>query len=144
MSATKTTSIYDLQAINAANAAKDSGVVESVNAAPTGPIIIRRVKWVDLPEEYEGFKFKMWLNPPGKLWQQIFSNESDEEAKQAALGLIVMEHNSWRDYGGEVYPDTNTKEFWEAIPNELAALIITLCQLQVADLPTSALAKSRK
>lgn len=144
MSATKTASMYDLQAINAANAAKDSGVVESVNAAPTGPIIVRRVKWVDLPEEYAGFKIKIWLNPPGKLWQRIFSDDSDEEEKQAALSQVVIEHNGWRDYDGETYPQPVIKDFWDSIPNELAALIITLCQLQVADLPTSALAKSRK
>jgi hypothetical protein len=109
----------------------------------TAPQIQRREKWVDLPEEYEGFKIKIWVNAPTRLWAAIGRAGDNEEAAQDAAQKIVMEHNGWLDYDGEPFPAANTKEFWEAIPTELAGVIFALVQYEMGNLPNSIATRKR-
>lgn len=112
----------------------------------TGPQIQRREKWVDLPEEYAGFKIKVWVNAPTRLWSAIgqAANSGDEGAAQDAAQKIVLEHNGWLDFDGEPYPPANTSEFWAAIPTELAGVVFALVQYEMGNLPNSIAARKRR
>lgn len=100
----------------------------------------KRTAWVDLPgrdedgqEAYPGFKVKIWVNYPSGLIQEVRSGDS--ERAKTALKKIVLEHNGWGDIEGNEFPEAQTDEFWEAIPNELAAAVITLVQMEATKLP---------
>lgn len=133
--------------------------MEPMTDISQAPRIQRREVWVDLPAEYAGFKVRIWVNPPSRLWADIITpqdpDETPESAKElteqvkedkrlAALKRIVLEHNGWVDYDGEVYPATNTKEFWDDIPDELAAVLLTVIQREMAKLPNSLIPKKRR
>ena len=102
-----------------------------------GPQIRRREAWVDLPEEYEGFRFKVWLNAPSRLWVDIGSAGDDEDTAQSALRQIVLEHNGWLDFDGQPYPQPDKAVFWEDIPTELAACMLIATQQEMGKLPNS-------
>ena len=118
----------------------------------TGPQIKRRESWVELPDEYEGFKFKMWVNAPARIWRDLdpsAQNGSDEaEARegiaQAALRLIVLEHNGWRDFDGELFPPADDPAFWEAIPTELGACVLVAARVEMGKLPNSMAPQRRR
>jgi hypothetical protein len=108
----------------------------------TGPQIQRREVWVDLPPEYEGFQVKAWINAPARLWQQMDSG--DEALILEAVQTIVREHNGWRDYDGDEYPQPTAAEFWEEIPNELMACILVVVGLAGQNLPKSLVPQKRR
>lgn len=128
-----------------------------------GPQIKRRETWVDLPDEYEGFKFKVWVNAPARVWNELnpatsdeASDEaSDEEAAareaaareataQAAPRQIVLEHNGWRDFDGQPFPPADDPAFWEAIPTELAACVLVAARVEMGKLPNSIAPQRRR
>jgi hypothetical protein len=51
------------------------------------------------------------------------------------LQKIVVEHNGWCDEEGVPSPPANTDAFWDAIPDELAATLITLLRFEVENWP---------
>lgn len=112
----------------------------------TGPKIQRREKWVDLPNEYEGFKFRVWVNAPTKLWVAVgkAGEEDGETQAQEALKQIVLEHNGWLDFDGNPFPPATSTEFWEEIPTELAACILAATQAEQSKLPNSLAPKRRR
>jgi hypothetical protein len=121
---------------------------------------------VKLPGEYEGFKFKLWVNAPSSLWSVLLVGSQvdelgedaseDEEAAQAAaaavkeaelqgvLQKLVLEHNGWRDFEGETYPQPSEVAFWEIIPTELAACVIAASQVEMRKLPNSIASRKRR
>jgi hypothetical protein len=127
----------------------------AAGGVPTGPRIRHRETWVDVhPEEYPGFKFRMWANFPSELLLDVLragvgETAAESEAAQdrgiAALNQIVVEHNGWLTEDGRPFPPANTPEFWGPVmPNELGALIIAQIQLTVRALPNSLLATRRR
>lgn len=104
--------------------------------AAQGPQIQRRERWLELPDEYEGFRIKIWLNAPTKLWMALMDSQ-DEKAAQAAAERLVLEHNGWLDFDGNPYPPPSDAAFWEEIPTELAAAVLALAQVAMQDLPNS-------
>lgn len=102
----------------------------------------RREAWADLPKEYPGFRFRMWLNAPQRLWSDVMSG--DEDAVRAALTKIVLEHNGWVDSDGQPYPALPDPEFWEAIPTELLAVMLAVAQLEIIKLPKSLMPQKRR
>jgi hypothetical protein len=108
----------------------------------TGPRVVRREEWVELPKEYAGFKFRLWVNAPTRLWNDVTSG--DEERGRAALAKIVLEHNGWCDFDGAVYPPTTAPEFWEAIPTELLAVMLVVSQAEMGKLPNSLAPRKRR
>ena len=102
----------------------------------------RREAWVDLPKEYPGFRFKMWVNAPQRLWNDVTGG--GDEVGKAALSKIVLEHNGWVDSDGAPYPALPDPEFWEAIPTELLAVMLTMAQLEMMKLPNSLAPKRRR
>ena len=106
------------------------------------PQIKRREKWIELPEEYEGFEVRVWVNAPAKLWSEL--QTGNEERARAALSQIVLEHNNWLDFDGEPFPAANEPDFWEAIPTELAALILVAVQQEIQSLPNSIAPRRRR
>lgn len=128
------------------------------DAQVQAPRIQRREAWVDLPAEYAGFRVRIWVNPPSKLWAAIYTpatEETDEERKQVAeqvkqnqrmtaLKQIVLEHNGWIDYDEVPYPPATTDEFWDDIPDELAAVLLTVIQREMSKLPNSLIPKKRR
>jgi hypothetical protein len=123
----------------------------------SAPRIQRREKWLDLPDEYAGFKIKVWINAPTKLWNDILyaeeydeTNDSEAETDRKtdivfnALKQIVLEHNGWLDFDGNPIPAANTIEFWDTIPTELSACIIAAVQRGAYDLPNSMRPQRRK
>lgn len=112
----------------------------------TAPKIQRRERWVELPDEYEGFKFRVWVNAPTKLWTAIgrAGEGGNEEQVVDALKQIVLEHNGWLDFDGQPYPPANTSEFWEEVPTELAACVIAATQAEQTKLPNSLAPKRRR
>jgi hypothetical protein len=107
----------------------------SVNGNAPGPQVRRREEWKDLPTPYDGFQIKIWANYPRKLATDVNSNDVD--LMLPALMRIILEHNHWRDEQGDEYPAANTEDFWRAIPDELAAALITLFQMEALALPNS-------
>lgn len=105
-----------------------------------GPIIPGRSVWLDVPE-YPGFKVRLWSNMPNRLLLEIDSR--DVPRVQAALLEIVLEHNGWRDEDGNEYPPADTQAFWDAIPQELAILVIGLIGEAPRQLPNSLMAMRR-
>lgn len=107
-----------------------------------GPQIRRRESWVELPQEYEGFKVRIWVNAPTRVWNELTGG--DEEETQAALREIVLEHNGWRDFEGNAYPPARDQKFWEEIPTELAACILMAAQAEIQRLPNSIAPQARR
>ncbi|MCP4415962.1 MAG: hypothetical protein GY805_05025 [Chloroflexi bacterium] len=108
-----------------------------------GPQIKRREVWVDLPDEYEGFRFKLWVNAPTKIWNTITSG-ADEETIQGSLRQLILEHNGWLNFDGLSYSAPNTAEFWEEIPTELAACLVVASQAEMQMLPNSIASRRRR
>jgi hypothetical protein len=100
-----------------------------------GPRIPRREAWMDLPEEYAGFRFRGWSNFPSRLGSEIRSG--DQERIRAALLQIVLEHNGWCDSDGTPLPPAHDPAFWDAVPDELAIAVITLLTVDVGKLGAS-------
>lgn len=119
----------------------------------SGPQVKRREVWIELPDEYAGFRFKAWVNAPSKLWTQLGATapewaepeerERVEDARFEAMNRLVLEHNGWLDFEGEAYPATTEAEFWEAIPTELAACILVALQAEMQKLPNSIQSRGR-
>jgi hypothetical protein len=104
-----------------------------------GPRIQRREAWLPLIGEgagaYPGFEVRVWTNHPSRIWGEIQSR--DEARMSEALRQLVTAHNGWLDFDGEPYPPADTDEFWTAIPNELAALVILTIERGAFSLPNS-------
>jgi hypothetical protein len=101
----------------------------------TGPQIKRREVWLELPEEYEGFRVRVWLNAPTRLWNNL--SAGGEALAKESLQKIVLEHNGWLDYEGQPYPPADRPEFWDEIPTELAACVLVAAQAEMQKLPNS-------
>lgn len=134
---------------------------------PVGPRLPRREVWVDLPEEYPGFRFKLWVNAPQRVWNTIASAGKEQApllddatpeqiaaykaaadavttATTAALQKIVLEHNGWLDDEGQPFPPAADAGFWEAIPTELGGLVMASAQRAMGNLPNSLAPKRRR
>ena len=107
-----------------------------------GPQVKRREAWVDLPAEYEGFRFRVWLNAPTRVWGEL-NGESEQQAL-AALQRLVLEHNGWLDFDGQPYPPASEVKFWEDIPTELAACMLVAAQVEMQKLPNSIAPQKRR
>lgn len=108
----------------------------------SGPRIPRREVEVTLPPEYPGFTFRLWVNFPARLADDLNQRgEGDAEEKQArmsaALSKVVLSHNGWLDDEGNPIPQPSDPVFWEIIPTELAAVIIACINRQIVVLPNS-------
>lgn len=120
----------------------------------SAPRVQRREKWLELPGDYAGFQFKVWVNAPTKLWMALGRNaagnrEEDEQKAseteaQEAIKQIVLEHNGWLDFDGNPYPPASKTAFWEEIPTELAACMIAATQAEQAKLPNSIAPRRRR
>src|SRR5262245_21460430 len=92
--------------------------------------------WVDLPEdEYPGFRFRMWKNYPTHLLDDIRRASEDTPRAMAALKAIVLEHNGWGDFDGNLLPQPERDEFWDRITVEQIALLVQLIQTEAGKLP---------
>lgn len=107
-----------------------------------GPQVKRREVWVELPAEYEGFRFRVWVNAPSKVWNELTG--PDEKQSLEALQQLVLEHNGWLDFDGQPYPPAGEKKFWEEIPTELAACMLVATQVEMQKLPNSIAPQRRR
>jgi hypothetical protein len=105
-----------------------------------GPRVRRREDWVELPAPYAGFRFKLWMTAPTRVWMTIGAGGDDAEA---ALRAVVLAHNGWSDEDGTPFPPADAGDFWAAIPTELAALVLRAAQLELGRLG-EALGASRR
>jgi hypothetical protein len=105
-----------------------------------GPRVRRREDWVELPEPYAGFRFRLWMTAPTRVWMTIGAGGDDAEA---ALRSVILGHNGWADEDGTPFPPADSTAFWEAIPTELAALVLRAAQVELGRLG-EALAASRR
>jgi hypothetical protein len=96
-----------------------------------GPRVKRREEWVELPEPYAGFRFRLHVNASTRTWMRVAAGGDDAEA---ALRSLVLEHNGWCDEDGVPYPPASEAAFWEAIPTELAALVLKASQIEMGRL----------
>jgi hypothetical protein len=108
-----------------------------VPAPPSGPRLPKRLVWLDLPEEaYPGFKVKVWVNAPQRLFTGL-TEATDADAIKGVLCQLIVEHNGWLDFDGNPLPPAADSRFWDEIPNELAAAVIVMLQGEVGKLATS-------
>ena len=114
---------------------------ESKEAQPVVLRLPRREIWLDVPE-YEAFKIKVWANYPERVRKGLWSDDTAE--LQAALLEVVREHNGWGDEEGNPYPAAGTAEFWDALPNELAATVIVLARHEAPRVLPFSLASKRR
>lgn len=115
--------------------------------APDGPVMPKRTRWLDMPDEYgqAGMKVKVWINYPAFLGRQI--TDDDQEVAKAAMCQIVLEHNNWNkpvEEGGGHYAPASDPLFWDELSNELAITIITLLNLTMTELPNSLVPTRRR
>lgn len=109
-------------------------------AAPALPVRLPKITaWLDLPGEYDGLRVRVWVNCPNRLLGELTSGDNDRV--RAALCRMILEHNAWADDDGEPLPSPTGAAFWDAIPTELAALMIATYVREVADRPQSLIAK---
>ena len=120
---------------SATNEHTTNGITTPPPSPSSGPRIPRRKEWIELPEEYPGFKVLVWTNYPRRLNDELSSG--DQDRMRAALLQIVLEHNNWCGEDGQPFPPANEAAFWDVIPDELAASVIVLLTLQVGKLATS-------
>jgi hypothetical protein len=102
-------------------------------AVVDGPRVKRRESWVELPEPYEGFRFRLWTTAPTRVWMRVAAGGDDAEA---ALRSLILEHNGWADEDGVPYPPPTDPELWVAIPTELAAFVLKAAQAEMGKLPS--------
>lgn len=109
-----------------------NGAAEPAPARPTGPRIRRLEEWQELPEPYEGFKLRFWVNYP----QRLVLNLDSEEAIRAAVREIMLEHNGWQDDEGEL-PQPHDPAFIERCPTHLFTAAFGLVRQAATTLPNS-------
>lgn len=138
------TSEYETTTTN--GAAVRSPSLEAAPAGPTlplGPRLPRRELWLELPqEEYPGFRIKLWVNYPRRLNSELSAGSNERMLE--ALQQIVLEHNGWLDIEGEPLPPATSAEFWQIIPDELAAAVIALLGNEVGKLASSLVPTRRR
>lgn len=115
---------------------------ETTPAPPQAPRIARRETWVQLPNEYAGFRFRLWVNAPQRLWNDVGSG--DQARASQALTQLVTEHNGWLDYDGAPYPPASDPALWDTAPTELAAVVIATASQEMMRLPNSLAPKRRR
>lgn len=98
------------------------------------PQVRRREAWIELPGDYEGFRYRAWVNHPHSLIMQA-KYAANDALQTLAFCQIVLEHNGWRNEDGDEYPPANTPEFWEQIPDELAGAVILGVEQEKEKLP---------
>ena len=106
---------------------------------PAGPRVKRREVWVDLPGDYEGFRFRMWVNPPAKTSLRLLTIRAVD-----ALQEMILEHNGWCDADGNPYPQPDDPEFVMAIPTELLGMVLKLAEQEIQKLPNSIAPQRRR
>lgn len=125
--------------------AKTNSATAPVAPSAPGLVMPRREIWMDLPEEYPGWKIRVWANCPHRLWAALDNGAGIAVAEfMAACYAVILEHNGWCDEDGNPYPPANTPEFWDEVPNELAALAIVLAKKGPYELPNSLQATRRR
>jgi hypothetical protein len=87
-----------------------------------GPRAPRREVEVAI-DGYEGFTAWIWANYPRRILTALRAT-TDEQALFALLRQLVIEHNGWRDADGEPYPPADDPAFYDAVPYELAVLLV--------------------
>jgi len=105
----------------------------------------RREVEVSIGPEYPGFSARLWVNYPRRLQEDMRSGDNDRMS--AALARIIVSHNGWPDDDGNVLPQPGATvldedgrtvyPFWRAVPDELAASLITLLDEESRRLPNS-------
>lgn len=113
--------------------------------------VIQRHGWIAVPNAekygYDGFMVYAWLNFPH--WYAEAARGPDVAAAKKALNEIILQHNGWKDPSGEEYPQPNAElpdgalDFWDSIPDELAACLLTLTNLEAAELSFLAVEQRR-
>lgn len=112
----------------------------------------RRTQEFSLPAPYRGYKFVAWINYPGRYAQDIGGN--DNGLRLAAFAQIILSHNGWPDpETGEALPQWRTgdevdverfREFWEAIPQELALAVQAHIGSEVSNVAASVQERRRR
>ncbi len=92
----------------------------------------RREAWVDLPGEYEYFRFRMWVNPPSSVSLRLRLPRA-----VSAYTTVFLEHNGWCDDEGNTLPQLTDPKFWLMAPDELIRLMIALAEQEMQKLPNS-------
>lgn len=72
---------------------------------------------------YPGYTAWVWSNYPRRLAAAL-NDAADEAAITGVLRQLVVAHNGWCDTEGEPYPPADDPGFYEAIPLELAVLLL--------------------
>ena len=104
----------------------------------SGPRVKRREVWVELPgPDYEGFRFRLWVNPPARTSLRLLTARALD-----ALQEMILEHNDWCDADGEPYPQPSDPQFVMVVPTELLGMVLKLAEQEIQKLPNS-LARQR-
>jgi hypothetical protein len=111
----------------------------------------RREAWIELPSQaYPGFEVRLFVNYPRHLQDRLRSG--DHEQMRSALCEIVTgtryrgpegQLDYWPDFDGGPLPPPTTAEFWDSIPDELAACVLALLSQEASRLPESLLRARR-
>ena len=96
----------------------------------------KREEWLVLSGPYAGLSFKAWINYPSVLKRAL--NSEDNDVAREAFAKIISAHNGWTDEEGKEIPQPSAApDFWDAISNELIAVMATLIQVEGRKYPTS-------
>jgi hypothetical protein len=94
------------------------------------------ISLADVDPVYDGMEFTAWTNFPPELRDDFQSDK--EERRLGALTRIIQTTN-FTDEDGQPFLSPQTLDFWKAIPDDLAVVMIRKTAAQVGSLtPTNA------
>lgn len=105
---------------------------ETIKATLPSLKMAKRLVTIEVPE-YEGMSFVAWVNYGPEVREAFRRN--DEESRIDALKQIVVSTN-FKDDDGKPYLKPDTDDFWKAIPDDLAVIMISQIVDNVGKLPT--------
>jgi hypothetical protein len=125
---------YDPTPVSRPNVGPISSSPQDLQAIPHPSRWGKRYAWLELPEPYEGFQMRIWVNYPNKLDQDIAAGG---DSRRNALKAIFVQHNNWPDIEDEtkLLEQPSEDAFWNKIPNELLGILIAGLNLEVSRIP---------
>jgi hypothetical protein len=133
---------------------RTNGRADAPRAGQRGNRIANRTPWVRLDDPYDNLEVRVWLDYPqwvADLWLDPQKDETTEQftaRRMEACKNVFMDHRGedggpWEDDDG-ILPTPDNDDFWQRIPNQLAAAMIRAFGDELRGNPTNRASRRRK